>query len=139
EMLRDLGTLPASEISELSGGLFAMEVPVQINQRIFECDQIIIIGPVFPNEGVGCSGGNKYLFPGFSGPELLTFYRCVGAVLTKPMIIGNKWTPVRRVVDRAAAMVDIPKLCCSMVVNKTDFAGLFIGTPEASWDQASEL
>ncbi len=139
EALRDLGTIPASEINELSGGLFAMDVPVHINKRLFDYDQIVIIGPVFPHEVVGCSGGNKYLFPGVSGPEILNFFHWLGAVITNPMIIGNKWTPVRRVVDRAAAMVDIPKLCCSMVVNKTGFAGLFIGTPEESWDQASEL
>lgn len=138
-MMRDLGTIPASEISELSGGLFAMDVPVHINKRLYEYDQIVIIGPVFPHEVVGCSGGNKYLFPGVSGPEILNFFHWLGAVITNPMIIGNKWTPVRRVVDRAAAMVKIPKLCCSMVVNKTGFAGLFIGTPEASWDKASDL
>ncbi len=139
DALRDLGTIPASEISELSGGLFAMDVPVHINRRLFDYDQIIILGPVFPHEVVGCSGGNKYLFPGVSGPEILNFFHWLGAVITNPMIIGNKWTPVRRVVDRAAAMVDIPKLCVSMVVNKSDLAGLFVGTPEASWDKASDL
>lgn len=139
EMLRDLGTIPASEIHELSGGLFAMDVPVHINKRLYDYDQIVIVGPVFPHEVVGCSGGNKYLFPGVSGPEILNFFHWLGAVITNPMIIGNKWTPVRRVVDRAAAMVNIPKLCCSMVVNKSDFAGLFIGTPEESWDHASQL
>ena len=138
-MLRDLGTIPASEISELSGGLFAMDVPVKVNKRLFEYDQIIIVGPVFPHEVVGCSGGNKYLFPGVSGPEILNFFHWLGAVITNPMIIGNKWTPVRRVVDRAAAMVTVPKLCVSMVVNKADLVGLFIGTPEAAWDKASDL
>jgi len=139
EALRDLGTIPASEISELSSGLFSMDVPVRVNRRIFDYDEIMILGPVFPHEVVGCSGGNKYLFPGVSGPEILNFFHWLGAVITNPMIIGNKWTPVRRVVDRAAAMVTVSKLCISMVVNKTDLAGLFIGTPEASWDKASDL
>lgn len=30
-------------------------------RKVFEHDQVIIIGPVFPHEVVGCSGGNKYL------------------------------------------------------------------------------
>ncbi|MDQ3622963.1 MAG: lactate racemase domain-containing protein [Verrucomicrobiota bacterium] len=137
--LRHIGILPAEEISALSGGLFAMEVPVNVNAKIFDYDQIIIIGPVFPHEVVGFSGGNKYLFPGVSGPEVLNFFHWLGAVVTNPMIIGNKWTPVRKVVDRAGTMVKVPKLCFCMVVDHAQLAGLFIGTPEGAWDQASEL
>ena len=137
--LRNIGTITAAEISELSGGLFAMDVPVEINKLVFEYDQIIIVGPVFPHEVVGFSGGNKYLFPGVAGPEILNFFHWLGAVVTNPMIIGNKWTPVRKVVDRAAALVKIPKLCFCMVVDHGELAGLFAGAPETAWDQASEL
>ena len=137
--LRHIGTIPAEEINELSGGLFAMDVPVNVNAKIFDYDQLIIIGPVFPHEVVGFSGGNKYLFPGVSGPEVLNFFHWLGAVVTNPMIIGNKWTPVRKVVDRAAALVGVPKLCFAMVVDQTGLAGLFAGTPEGAWDEASQL
>ena len=109
--LRDLGSIPAEDIKTLSGGLFAMDVPVHINRRLFDYDQIIICGPVFPHEVVGFSGGNKYLFPGVAGPGILNFFHWLGAVVTNPMIIGNKWTAVRKVVDRAGAMVTVPKLC----------------------------
>ncbi|HMJ92316.1 MAG TPA: lactate racemase domain-containing protein, partial [Candidatus Acidoferrum sp.] len=138
--LKNLGSIPAAEISRLSGGLFSMDVPVEINQRVYDYDQVIIVGPVFPHEVVGFSGGNKYLFPGVGGPQILNFFHWLGGVVTNPMIIGNKWTPVRRVVDRAGAMVQIEKLCFAMVVrpDKT-LAGLFAGTPEAAWDAASEL
>src|SRR5689334_8932672 len=57
EALRNIGTIPAGEIAELTGGLFSMDVPVEINRMLFDYDQIIIIGPVFPHEVVGCSGG----------------------------------------------------------------------------------
>ena len=138
--LRDLGCIPAAEINALSAGLFAMDVPVHINQRLFDYDQIIIAGPVFPHEVVGFSGGNKYLFPGVAGPGILNFFHWLGAVVTNPMIIGNKWTPVRKVVDRAGAMVTVPKLCFCMVVSTHgELAGLFAGTPESAWDAASEL
>jgi len=137
--LKSLGVIPADEISALSGGLFAMDVHVNVNRLIFEYDQIIIVGPVFPHEVVGFSGGNKYLFPGVSGPEILNFFHWLGAVITNPMIIGNKWTPVRKVVDRAGAMVSVDKLCFALVVDGTNFAGLFIGSPEMAWDEASEL
>ncbi len=137
--LRSLGTIPGEEISALTNGLFAMEVEVKINKIAFEYDQILIIGPVFPHEVVGFSGGNKYLFPGIGGPEILNFFHWLGAVVTNPMIIGNKWTPVRKVVDRAGAMVNVDKFCLCMVVDKGELAGLFAGTPESAWDQASEL
>ena len=55
------------------------------------------------------------------------------------MIIGNKWTPVRKVVDHIGGLVSVPKLCLCMVVEKAQLAGLFIGSPEGAWDQASEL
>lgn len=139
-MLREIGVIGADEISELTGGLFSMDVPVEVNRRIFDYDQVILIGPVFPHEVVGFSGGNKYLFPGVAGPRILNFFHWLGAVVTNPMIIGNKWTPVRRVVDRAGAMVKSSKLCfCLVVAPDKSLAGLFAGTPEAAWDAASEL
>ena len=137
--LKYIGTISAREISDLSGGLFAMDVPVTVNGRLFEYDQIIIAGPVFPHEVVGFSGGSKYLFPGVSGPEVLHFFHWLGAVVTNPMIIGNKYTPVRKVVNYAASMVAVPKFCFCMVVEHAQLAGLFAGSPENAWDRASDL
>jgi len=138
--LQEIGTIPASDISDLTGGLFSVDVPVEINKLIFNYDQVIIVGPVFPHEVVGFSGGNKYLFPGVGGPRILNFFPWLGAVVTNPMIIGTKWTPVRKVVDRAGAMVKANKLCIAMVVAPDkSLVGLFAGTPEAAWDGASDL
>lgn len=137
--LQSIGSIPKEEIHSLSEGLFARDVPVEINKRVFDYDHLIICGPVFPHEVVGFSGGNKYLFPGVSGPEILNFFHWLGAVVTNPMIIGNKWTPVRKVVDRAAALVPVRKSCMAMVVDHGHLAGLFCGTPEGAWDAASDL
>jgi len=138
--LREVGIIPAKDIDALTGGLFSMDVSVEINKLIFDYDRVIIVGPVFPHEVVGFSGGNKYLFPGVGGPKILNFFHWLGAVCTNPMIIGNKWTPVRKVVDRAAALVDVDKRCFAMVVAPDkSLAGLAFGTPESAWDAASEL
>lgn len=138
--LKRIGILSAEEVSRLTNGLFSMDVPVEINRKVFEYDKVIIVGPVFPHEVVGFSGGNKYLFPGVGGPEILNFFHWLGAVVTNPMIIGNKWTPVRKIVERAGAMVYADKLCFCMVVDpQKNLTGLFAGTPEAAWDQASDL
>lgn len=137
--LQSVGTLKADEIHELSGGLFSMDVDVQINRAVFDYDLLLIIGPVFPHEVVGFSGGNKYLFPGIGGPDLLNFFHWLGAVVSNPKIIGCAYTPVRRVVDRAGGMVAIPKLAFCMVASANGMAGLYAGTPEEAWAQAANL
>lgn len=138
--LKQIGVLSPEEIGQLSGGLFRMEVPVEVNRMLFEYDQVIIVGPVFPHEVVGFSGGNKYLFPGVAGPQILNFFHWLGAVVTNPKIIGQKWTPVRKVVDTAGAMVKVDKLCFCLVVDPAGrLTGLFAGTPEEAWDKASDL
>ncbi len=138
--LTNIGTLTKADTRELSDGLFELDVPVEVNKRVFDYDQVVIIGPVFPHEVVGFSGGNKYLFPGVAGPEILNFFHWLGGCVTNPMTIGNKWTPVRRVVDRVGAMVKVSKLCMAMVVRPDkSLAGLFIGSPEAAWDAAADV
>jgi nickel-dependent lactate racemase len=134
-----LGTIPAREIGALSGGLFEMDVEVTINRAVFDYDRLVIVGPVFPHEVVGFSGGNKYLFPGIGGAALLNFFHWLGAVITNPKIIGNKGTPVRRVVDRAAALVPVPRFAFCMVVHEGKLAGLFAGPPEEAWSDAADL
>ncbi len=140
DALTQVGTITSAEVEAITGGLFAMDVPVEINRRLFDYDEIVIIGPVFPHEVVGFSGGNKYLFPGVSGPAILNFFHWLGAVVTNPMIIGSKWTPVRKVVDAAGALVTVPKACLCLVARPDgSLAGIFGGTPESAWDAASEL
>jgi nickel-dependent lactate racemase len=137
--LEQIGVIEGDEIRELSGGLFSMDVPVEINRRVFDYDQLLIVGPVFPHEVVGFSGGNKYLFPGISGPSVLNFFHWLSAIMTNPMIIGQKWTPVRKVIDRAAAMVNVDKRCLAMVVTGKEFKGLFAGSPADAWSAAADL
>ncbi|MEM6822815.1 MAG: lactate racemase domain-containing protein [Verrucomicrobiota bacterium] len=137
--LETLGTIPASEIRSLSGGLFSMDVEVQLNRLALDYDCLVVMGPVFPHEVVGFSGGNKYFFPGIGGPEILNFFHWLGAVVTNPMIIGNKWTPVRKVVDRAAALIPKERYAFCMVGDSKRYAGLFAGSPEGAWDRASDL
>lgn len=138
--LASLGTIPSAEIDALTEGRFAMDVPVTVNRAVFDYDRLFIIGPVFPHEVVGFSGGNKYLFPGISGPEVLNFFHWLGAVITNPKIIGNKWTPVRKVVDRAAALVPTPRTAICMVVAPSGgLEGVFAGQTEAAWSQAADL
>lgn len=139
DALVQIGELTKAEIGEITNGLFELEVPITINRMVFDYDLLLIVGPVFPHEVVGFSGGNKYLFPGVAGQHIIDFFHWLGAVITNPVINGSKWTPVRRVVDRAAAMVQAPKLALSLVVKGESLAGVYFGTPEESWSQAADL
>jgi nickel-dependent lactate racemase len=135
----NLGQITEAEIGEITGGLMRQAVDVRLNKLVFDYDQIIICGPTFPHEVVGFSGGNKYFFPGIGGSEVINFSHWLGAVITSYEVIGTKYTPVRRVIDKAAAFIDKPKLCFSMVVKGEDLAGLYVGTPEKAYDAAADL
>ena len=140
ERLLTLGTLTKQETEELSGGLLSLEVLVQINSRIEDYDLLLVLGPVFPHEVVGFSGGNKYFFPGIGGPDILNFFHWLGALITNAEIIGVKQTPVRRVVDAAAAMIRQKRRAITFVVSSDcSLHGLFYGTPEAAWNEAADL
>ncbi|MFN0055893.1 MAG: lactate racemase domain-containing protein [Planctomycetales bacterium] len=140
EGLLHLGRLTAEETSALSGGLLAENVPVTINSRITDYDVLLVLGPVFPHEVVGFSGGNKYFFPGIAGAEILNFFHWLGALITNAAIIGVKQTPVRQVVDRAAALIPVTRKCLAFVVSpQAEIHGMFYGTPEAAWNEAADL
>jgi len=140
DRLTTIGQLSASDVEQISDGRLSLEVPVQINSRISDYDVLLVLGPVFPHEVVGFSGGNKYFFPGISGPELLNFFHWLGALITNVGIIGVKDTPVRRVVNQAARLIPTDRRCLAFVVNgKAEIYDLFYGTPEEAWESASDV
>lgn len=137
--LQSIGVISEDEVAEISGGLMRQRVDVKINKIVFDYDLLLIIGPTFPHEVVGFSGGNKYLFPGIAGQEIIDMFHWLGALITSPAIIGAKYTPVRKIVDRAAAFLPLEKMCMSLVVKGAGLAGLFIGSPEEAWAAAADL
>jgi nickel-dependent lactate racemase len=137
--LAKLGTLTKAQVRTITEGRFEMDVDITINKMVLEHDVSIIMGPVFPHEVVGFSGGNKYLFPGVSGREIIDFFHWLGAVITNPVIIGNKWTPVRKTVDSAAKLLPVEIRALCMVVKGHDLAGLYYGTSEEAWSAAADL
>ena len=139
DTLITIGTIPQAELGQISQGLMAQDLPITVNKLIFDYDLLVICGPVFPHEVVGFSGGNKYFFPGISGPEVINATHWLGALMTSYAVIGSGYTPVRKVIDKAASFIDIPKLCFCPVVTYQGLVGLFIGRPEAAWEKAADL
>lgn len=140
ETFQRIGELTEEEVERISGGLLRERVPIDINKSIFDYDLILILGPVFPHEVVGFSGGAKYLFPGISGGAFLHFFHWLGALITCRKIIGRKDTPVRRVIHRALETIDLPIHCLAMVVDpETRLRGLFAGDVRDVWSAAADL
>jgi nickel-dependent lactate racemase len=139
QALITLGTIPKAEIEALSGGLLALDIPVRLNRLVLDYDHILVCGPVFPHEVVGFSGGNKYFFPGIAGREIIDFTHWLGALITSYSMIGTQDTPVRRVIDRAAAFIDRPRHALCSVVTTQGLHGLYAGTPEEAFAAAAQL
>jgi nickel-dependent lactate racemase len=119
--------------------LLEQDLPVTANRLLFDYDLLVVCGPVFPHEVVGFSGGNKYFFPGISGPEVINFTHWLGALITSYDMIGTPHTPVRSVIDTAAALIDRPKLCLAPVVTYQGLAGLYVGSMQEAWQAAANL
>jgi nickel-dependent lactate racemase len=139
ETFATIGTITTQDTEALSNGLLSLEVPVRVNKLVFDYDQIVICGPVFPHEVVGFSGGNKYFFPGISGPAVINFTHWLGALNTSYNTIGVKETAIRKAINKAAAFIDRSKLAMCMVVKEAGMNGLFVGEPQAAWEKAVGL
>ena len=137
--LAHIATLSREEAAQLTGGLLADEVPIVLNRMIFDYDQLVICGPVFPHEVAGFSGGAKYLFPGIAGAEIIHFTHWLGALATSMATIGVKDTPTRRVIHRAAQFVDRPTLCMALVMKGHTLHGFYAGPHEEAWNAAADL
>jgi nickel-dependent lactate racemase len=143
ETFTTVGTIGADRIAELTSGLLTdTAVDVRINRHVAEADVAIVVGPVFPHEVVGFSGGNKYFFPGVSGPELINLSHWVGALITSAQMIGTPGTtPVRALIDEAASLIPAKRLAlCLVVASGTDtLHAVAFGTPEDAWSACADI
>jgi nickel-dependent lactate racemase len=134
-----IGKISRKEIRKISDGLFSEEVDVSINKMIYDYDEFFILGPVFPHEVVGFSGGHKYIFPGIGGQEIINFFHWLGAVITNLQINGRKWTSTRKVVEKAASFINLPRKLFAIVATNNDLKGIFIGDVLKAWEAAADL
>ncbi len=139
----EVGTVPAAELRRMSGGLLDADVPVRVNRAVVEHDACLVVGPVFPHEVVGFSGGDKYFFPGISGPEVIDTSHWLGALIGSARIIGTRGiTPVRELIQTAAAMVPCRRAAVTCVVRSgsSEVHRVAVSEPPvAAWDAAAEV
>jgi nickel-dependent lactate racemase len=134
-----LGRISREETLSLSQGMLGLDVPVRINRMVLDYDFLIVLGPVFPHEVAGFSGGNKYFFPGISGPEVINFTHWLGALITSYEIIGALDTPVRAVINQAASFIPRPKLYLCAVTTTAGLSGLYASRGPEAWESAAAL
>jgi lactate racemase len=138
ETFAEIGVIPTADVTRISGGVLSEPIRIQINRLVFDYDQVLICGPVFPHEVVGFSGGNKYLFPGVSTGEMIHQTHWLGALLGSYNIIGTGTTPVRQLIDLAAAKVSVPVSCFALVLKGLDIAGIYFGAAKDAWKLAAD-
>ena len=141
--LISIGIFEQDEIKQIAGTNWhpslPNEVDIRINRAALEYDQLLILGPTFPHEVVGFSGGAKYLFPGISGHEMINATHWLGALAGVVSTIGIKETPVRAMIHAAAARLQTPLTLIALVVEGKGLSGLFVGDPLSAWNEAAEL
>ncbi len=143
DALTTLGTMEEDEICAIAGERWHDSLPsrvkIEINHAAMDYDQILIIGPTFPHEVVGFSGGEKYLFPGISGAEMIDTTHWLGALSGVVGTIGIKDTPVRRMIRAAASRLDTPVTLVALNVHSEEVSGIFIGDPVEAWSACADL
>jgi lactate racemase len=137
ETFAEIGVIPTDDVARISGGVLSEPIRIQVNRLLFDYDQVLICGPVFPHEVVGFSGGNKYLFPGVSTGEMIHQTHWLGALLGSYNIIGTGTTPVRELIDLAAAKVSVPVSCFALVLKGVEIAGIYFGAAKNAWSLAA--
>jgi nickel-dependent lactate racemase len=138
----NLGHISADRVGELSGGLLHEGVDVRLNRAVVEHDVVLIVGPVFPHEVVGFSGGNKYFFPGVAGQEVIDLSHWLGALITSVDIIGTKGvTPVRALINEAAALIpsEVLALCVVAESGTGRLHAASFGDAQAAWAAAADV
>ncbi len=140
--LTQIGTISRDQVQQLAGDCWhpslGGDVPVKINRAALEYDHILILGPTFPHEVAGFSGGAKYLFPGISGAEMINVTHWLGALITVLDTIGVKHTPVRAMIHAAADLLPTPITLAAFVVEGHDISGVFVGDHHAAWEAAAD-
>jgi lactate racemase len=135
--LATFGEIPESRVAEITGGLLKERVSLTLNRVVSDYDLLLILGPVFPHELVGFSGGSKYLFPGISGREMIDVAHWAGALRGNLKTIAIIDTPIRRLLDEGMRRLPFRTAAIKMVVSNGELEHLFVGGVEEAWRKAA--
>lgn len=146
--IEELGRIPSSFVSEVTGGKLDFDYPVQVNRLVSSGghDLIISVGQVVPHEVTGMANYNKNIFVGCGGSEAINKSHFIGAVYGIENILGTVDNPVRAILNRASEITRsrLPLLYILTVVSPDDAGnlksrGFYVGDDIECFRQAAAL
>ena len=143
-----LGEVPASYVSEVTGGLYDKPWKAQVNRMLRDGghDLIFSLGQVVPHEVIGMANYNKNVFVGTGGAEGINESHYLSAVYGIEQTLGQANTPLRQILNHAQDEFcqSLPLLYALTVIQqmpdgKLHTRGLYIGDDHSTFFQAAEL
>ena len=137
-----LGSVPKEFVETVSGGLCSFPVDVYTNKLIVEEGIMLIsVGQVVPHEVVGMANGNKNLFVGLGGVDMINSSHFVGAVCDMEKIMGRDHSSVREIFDYAERnfLKKVNLTYFLTVVENGILRGLFVGRERKVFEEAVKL
>ncbi len=131
-----LGTIPASLVTETTGGKADWEIPLDLNTMLLKekWDLIINIGHIVPHEVLGFANHNKNYFIGLGGKETICASHLAAAVYGIENNLGNLITPLRACYNWAEEkyLSHLPDVYFQVVMkrdpqNKLVTSGVYVG------------
>jgi nickel-dependent lactate racemase len=141
------GTIPASLVSETTGGAADWPIPVDLNNTLIDkpWDLIVNLGHVVPHEVLGFANHNKNYFIGLGGKETICASHIAAAVYGIENNLGCLVTPLRACYNQAedAMLNHLPDVYFQIVMqrdanNHLVTSGLYIGDDLATYLEAAK-
>jgi nickel-dependent lactate racemase len=145
--VRPVGTIPASMVSETTGGVADWEIPVHLNSTLINehWDLIVNIGHVVPHEVLGFANHNKNYFIGLGGKQTIGASHIAAAVYGIENNLGCLVTPLRACFNYAedAMLKHLPDVYFQIVMQRDHkshlvTSGLYIGDDVETYLEAAQ-
>ena len=142
-----VGIIPASLVSETTGGVADWPIPVDLNTTLIDesWDLIVNVGHVVPHEVLGFANHNKNYFIGLGGKDTICASHIAAAVYGIENNLGCLITPLRECYNQAeeAMLNGLPDVYFQIVMqrnpdNRLVTSGLYIGDDLETYLEAAK-
>jgi nickel-dependent lactate racemase len=143
-----VATIPASIVSETTGGVADWAIPVDINSKLMDeqWDLIINVGHVVPHEVLGFANHNKNYYIGLGGKDTICASHIAAAVYGIEKNLGCMVTPLRACYNWSEAkhLAHLPDVYLQIVMRRDETnalvtSGIFVGDDLETYLEAASL
>jgi nickel-dependent lactate racemase len=143
-----VGTIPSEFVKEISEDNLDYSIAVELNRKIINgnYDLILSIGQVVPHEVAGMANGNKNIFVGVGGSDMINKSHFLSACVGIERIMGRMENPVRELFNYAESnfLKELPLIYILTVLSSNRsgnmaLRGLFTGNNNHSFKEAAKL